>query len=101
MFILTSIVNIMELRQLACVFPPMQEASGDKILKKAERSLLRVRIGQKVRKIYVFENKRNKTDVDSRLLGKQPEVDSFIKSAQLQDIESSSKNTILRLIKRK
>ena len=56
-----------------------------KIPKWAERALLRVRIGQTVRKLDNLTQKRGKLkqEVMTRLQRKQPEVEKFVEAAQV------------------
>ena len=62
----------------------IQGEKADKILKRAERALLSVRIGQTVRKLDNLIKKREKLkqEVMTRLPRKQAEIETFVKAAE-------------------
>ena len=65
----------------------IQGKHADNIIKRAERSLLGVRIGQTVEKVKNLVKKYDtlKADVCEKLPRKQPEVESFVANAQMRE----------------
>ena len=76
---------------------------ANKIIKRAERSLLGVRIGQTVQKLKRLDRQKSelKVDIVKRLPGKQQEIEKFVSNVQErehQEVKSRQQNKFQRLV---